>query len=229
MDTAAFLRRIGLTRHDGPSVEALFELHAAFADTVPYESVQYQLGKGGPLEPSAVAERILTREAGGYCFQLNGVFAQFLTELGYQVTMHRGGVQTMTRPARVDASHMVLTIHGLDDDPQKAWLVDVGLGDGLFSPMPLEPGLARQAPFGLRLRPSEIVDGWRLDHDPRSTLAGMDFESAVRLLRGPERHLRPALQPPVSRRARPDLRPRPHAVRGMAGRPERQLTSTDLR
>lgn len=178
MDTAAFLRRIGLTRHDGPSVEALFELHAAFADTVPYESVQYQLGKGGPLEPSAVAERILAREAGGYCFQLNGVFAQFLTELGYQVTMHRGGVQTMTRPARVDASHLVLTVHGLDDDPQKAWLVDVGLGDGLFTPMPLEAGTARQAPFELRLRPSEIVDGWRLDHDPRSTLAGMDFESA---------------------------------------------------
>ena len=105
------------------------------------------------------------------------MFAQFLTELGYQVSMHRGGVQTMTRPARVDASHLVLTVRGLDDDPPKVWLVDVGLGDGLFTPLPLEAGTYRQEPYEVRLRPSEIVDGWRLDHDPRSTLAGMDFES----------------------------------------------------
>src|SRR5262249_31798531 len=31
----------------------------------------------------------------------------------------------------------------------------------------------------LRLRPSEKTDGWRLDHDPRANLIGMDFESAT--------------------------------------------------
>ncbi|WP_328329606.1 arylamine N-acetyltransferase [Kribbella sp. NBC_00382] len=175
MDTAAFLRRIGVAEHSAPSIEGLSELHEAFVSTVPYESVQFQFGQGGSMDPEVVARRIIAREAGGYCFQLNGVLAHLLTSLGYDVTMHRGGVQTATRPAVVDASHMVLTVV-LDDEP---WLVDAGLGDGLLTPMPLQVGAtAYQEPFTLKLRESELVDGWRLDHDPRAGLVGMDFESA---------------------------------------------------
>ncbi|WBQ06300.1 arylamine N-acetyltransferase family protein [Kribbella sp. CA-293567] len=175
MDTAALLRRIGVASHPEPSVEALFALHAAFVDQVPYETVQYQFGRGGSMDPEQVAQRIIARETGGYCFQLNGVFAQLLTTLGYAVTLHRGGVQTAKRPPVVDASHLVLTVV-LDEE---TWLVDVGLGDGLLTPMPLRTGVrVRQEPFDLSLRRSDIVDGWRLDHDPRSSLTGMDFEAA---------------------------------------------------
>jgi N-hydroxyarylamine O-acetyltransferase len=177
MDTTAFLRRLGLRGHDGPSLEALTTLHAAFSDSVAYETVQYQFGQGGPLDPEAVAARIISRETGGYCFQLNGSFGALLTALGYQVTMHRGGAETTTRPAKVDASHMVLTVEGLPDAPG-LWIVDVGLGEGLIAPLPLRTERFEQEPFTLGLRPSEIVDGWRLDHDPRSSLVGMDFESA---------------------------------------------------
>jgi arylamine N-acetyltransferase len=175
MDTAAFLRHLGVAEHTEPGIEALSELHQAFVGTVPYESVQFQFGQGGPMDPEAVAQRIVAREAGGYCFQLNGVFAHLLTSLGYDVTMHRGGVQTARRPAVVDASHMVLTVV-LDDEP---WLVDAGLGDGLLTPIPLQDGATEyQDPFTLSLRKSQLVDGWRLDHDPRAGLVGMDFESA---------------------------------------------------
>ncbi|MFG1909042.1 arylamine N-acetyltransferase [Kribbella sp. NPDC048928] len=179
MDTVAFLRRIGIDGYDGPPrLEALTRLHEAFVDQVPYETVQYQLTPGGPLDPEEVAKRIVAREAGGYCFQLNGSFALLLTELGYHVQMHRGGVQTVNRPGDIDGSHLVLTVSGLVEDLERVWLVDAGLGDGLRQPMPLEPGTAEQYPFTLRLRPSEKTDGWRLDHDPRANLIGMDFESA---------------------------------------------------
>jgi arylamine N-acetyltransferase len=175
MDTAAFLRRIGVAEHPEPGIEALSELHQAFVGAVPYESVQFQFGQGGSRDPEVIAQRIIAREAGGYCFQLNGVLAHLLTSLGYDVTLHRGGVQTATRPAVVDASHMVLTVV-LDGE---TWLVDAGLGDGLLTPMPLQVGAtAYQDPFTLTLRESQLVDGWRLDHDPRAGLVGMDFESA---------------------------------------------------
>jgi N-hydroxyarylamine O-acetyltransferase len=178
MDTKALLQRIGIDRYDGPPrLEALSQLHAAFVDQVPYETVQYQLTPGGPLEPEDVAKRIIARETGGYCFQLNGTFALLLTELGYRVRMHRGGVQTVNRPGDIDGSHMVLTVSGLVEDPERHWLVDAGLGDGLRYPMPLETGEMEQYPFTVRLRPSEKTDGWRLDHDPRASLIGMDFES----------------------------------------------------
>jgi arylamine N-acetyltransferase len=74
---------------------------------------------------------------------------------------------------------MVLTVSGLVEDPDRVWLVDAGLGETLREPLPLEPGTAYQEPFNLRLRPSEKTDGWRLDHDPRANLVGMDFESAA--------------------------------------------------
>ncbi|WP_329482258.1 arylamine N-acetyltransferase [Kribbella sp. NBC_01484] len=180
MDTEAFLKRIGVTGYDGPPrLDGLSELHAAFVDQVPYESVQYQLAPGGPLDPEETAKRIIAWETGGYCFQLNGTFALLLTELGYRVTMHRGGAETPTRAGDVDASHLVLTVSGLVEDPDRVWLVDAGLGETLREPLPLEPGTAYQEPFNLRLRPSEKTDGWRLDHDPRANMVGMDFESAA--------------------------------------------------
>ncbi|MGZ0150797.1 arylamine N-acetyltransferase family protein [Kribbella sp. WER1] len=179
MDTAAFLQRIGIDAYDGPPrLEALTQLHEAFVDQVPYETVQYQVTLGGAFEPEEVAKRIVARETGGYCFQLNGTFARLLTELGYRVRMHRGGVETVNRPSVIDGSHLVLTVSGLAEDPERVWLVDAGLGDGLRHPMPLEPGESTQYPFTLRLRPSDKTDGWRLDHDPRANLIGMDFEAA---------------------------------------------------
>ncbi len=180
MDTEAFLKRIGVSGYDGPPrLDGLSELHAAFVDQVPYESVQYQLAPGGPLDPEETAKRIIAWETGGYCFQLNGTFALLLTELGYRVKMHRGGAETPTRAGDVDASHLVLTVSGLVEDPDRVWLVDAGLGETLREPLPLEPGSAYQEPFNLRLRPSEKTDGWRLDHDPRANMVGMDFESAA--------------------------------------------------
>ncbi|MEV5967759.1 arylamine N-acetyltransferase [Kribbella sp. NPDC051952] len=181
MDTEAFLRRIGVNEYDGPPrLEALSRLHAAFVDQIPYESVQFQLEPGKPLDLEETAKRIIAREIGGYCFQLNGTFALLLTELGYQVKMHRGGAETPTRPGDVDASHLVLTVSGLVDDPDRVWLVDGGLGEALLRPLPLEEGSSDyQEPFELRLRRSEKVDGWRMDHDPRANLIGMDFESAA--------------------------------------------------
>ncbi|MGC4937798.1 arylamine N-acetyltransferase family protein [Kribbella sp. DT2] len=181
MTTSEFLRRIGLEEAPaGPSVEGLFALQRAFVVSVPYESIQYQLGRGGPLDQRAVVERMITREAGGYCFQMNGAFGWLLDELGYDVTMHRGGVQTRTAPEpRVDSTHLVLTVTGLPEEPERVWLVDAGLGDGFLEPMPLEVGAtSRQTPYGFSLGPSSITTGWRLEHDARSVIAGMDFEAA---------------------------------------------------
>ncbi|GAA0595535.1 arylamine N-acetyltransferase [Kribbella sandramycini] len=175
MDSGALLRRIGFQDDGPPRVEALSRLHAAYVDQIPYESIQFQLMPGGPLDLDETARRIVERESGGYCFQLNGVLARLLTELGYRATMHAGGVETKTRPGDVDGTHLVLTVTGLVDDPERAWLVDAGLSGGLLHPIPLEAGSMRQEPFDLRLRRSVKTDGWRLDHDARASIVGMDF------------------------------------------------------
>ncbi|HEU4948027.1 MAG TPA: arylamine N-acetyltransferase [Kribbella sp.] len=179
IDVRGFLRHLGIRQPDRPSAETLFRLHAAYVETVPYESVQFQLGRKTPLDPADVAERIINRQSGGYCYQLNGAFSALLTELGYQVTLHRGGVHKRGRSAGVNGGHLVLTVTDLPETPGVTWLVDAGLGDGLHVPLPLQIGSYEQEPFTFALRPSEVTaDGWRLDHDPRGGIEGMDFARA---------------------------------------------------
>lgn len=165
-----------------PSAAALIELHRAHVRHVPYETLDFQLGRPASIDPRAAAARVIEGR-GGYCFMLNGAFWALLMALGYDVRRHRGGVQGRAEPAPVgaNANHLALTVHGLPDDGalSGSWLVDVGLGDALYEPVPLRPGRYRQGPFTYELRPSDVEpDGWRLDHDPAGSFAGMDLTMA---------------------------------------------------
>jgi arylamine N-acetyltransferase len=178
-DSTEFLRRLGIAASP-PSVGGLHELHRAFVERVPYETIEIQLGHPTTLDPLEAIDRIVHANQGGYCFHLNGAFAILLDALGYGVTLHRAGVQNhdVPRPG-IFRNHLALTVAGLADDPRTTWLVDVGLGDALHEPLPLREGEYRQGPFVYRLRPSEVAPGgWRFEHDPRGSFRAMDFDPA---------------------------------------------------
>jgi N-hydroxyarylamine O-acetyltransferase len=181
LDTAAYLRRLGVEKPGAPSAAALRALHAAHVERVAYEALEIQLRRPTTVDPYEAAERIVGRHRGGYCYHLNGAFSLLLEALGYDVVWHRAGVENHADgapPGAVLANHMALTVHGLptDDCPSGSWLVDVGLGDALHVPLPLREGEYAQPPFRFRLRRSEVEPGgWRFDHDPKGTFAGMDF------------------------------------------------------
>lgn len=174
-DLSAYLDRLGLDDPGEPSLPALRALHRAHVERVPYETLEVQLGRRITVDPRESVERVL-RGRGGYCVQLNGAFATLLAALGYDVTWHRAGVQAAVRAPASPASfapHLALTV-ALDGE---RWLVDIGLGDGLYEPLPLRPGAYRQGPFEFRLSASEVEPGgWRFDHDPRGSIAGLDVE-----------------------------------------------------
>jgi N-hydroxyarylamine O-acetyltransferase len=179
VDVPGYLRRLGLDE-TAPSADALRALHEAHARRVPYECLEIWLGRPTTVDPAESARRIL-RGRGGYCFHLNGAFSLLLRALGYRVTRHVGGVQgTAGDPAEATANHLVLTVRGLPSPaaPDGNWLVDLGMGDGIFGPLPLVPGEYQQGPFRYRLRPSESEPGgWHFDHDPRGSFVGMDFRA----------------------------------------------------
>jgi arylamine N-acetyltransferase len=175
LDVTGYLNRLGL-QAEPPSLGALRRLHAAHVERVPYESLEIQLGRPTSLDPVASAERIL-RGRGGYCYHLNGAFSALLTALGYQVTRHLAGVQSVAKDeAGIHRNHLALTVSGLPEAPETSWLADVGLGDGLHQPIPLREGEYAQGPHTYRLRPSEVAPGgWRFEHDPAGSFLGMDF------------------------------------------------------
>jgi N-hydroxyarylamine O-acetyltransferase len=180
VDVPGYLRRLGVGETP-PSAAALRALHEAHARRVPYECLEIWLGRRTTVDPAESARRIV-RGRGGYCFHLNGAFSLLLRALGYRVTRHVGGVQGAADQPKITANHLVLTVRGLPspEAPDGNWLVDLGMGDGIFGPLPLVPGEYRQGPFRYRLRPSEVEPGgWRFDHDPRGSFAGMDFRAGA--------------------------------------------------
>jgi len=180
VDVPGYLARLGLPDPGQPSVTALFALHRAHVERVPYENLEIQLNCPTTVDGDESVERIVRRRRGGYCYHLNGAFAALLSALGYRVRWHVGGVQnSLDDPAPgATGNHLALTVHGLaaPESPDGVWFVDVGLGDALYEPLPLRPGVFRQGPFTFALdRSSAVPFGWRFDHDPSGSFAGMDF------------------------------------------------------
>lgn len=185
---AAYLGLLGVqaTAVDLPT---LTTLHRAHVEKVPYSTLEMVLRRRTPADVESSVARVLERR-GGYCFHLNTAFGWLLTELGYEVTHHRAGVQgrSAREPVGADGTHLALTVQLRREG---RWLVDVGLGSALHGPLPLRPGTVRDGDLDLRLRPSEVVaDGWRLDHDPRAlSFVGVDVDPApVTLTAAVERH-----------------------------------------
>ena len=176
VDVDGYLRRLAIESVPGPTVDGLFALHRAHVETVPYETLEIQLGRPTTVDPESSAARIIAGR-GGYCYHLNGAFSLLLSALGFDVSRHVGGVFSNPETAvGASGSHLALTVRVGDLE----WFVDVGLGDALYSPMPLRVGAVRQGPFTYRLERSPMVDGgWRFWHAPEAgSFAGMDFAPA---------------------------------------------------
>ncbi|TQM83125.1 arylamine N-acetyltransferase [Saccharothrix saharensis] len=196
LDVPVFLRRLGVADAEPPGVAALTRLHRAFVERVPYETVEVQLGRLTSIDPLDSVARVLAG-GGGYCFHLNAAFGELLRALGYRVTRHPGGVQTSgdVEPA-ITRNHLALTVHDLPDSDD-TWLVDVGLGDGLHSPLPLRAGVHHQGPFTFELAPSAAAPGaWQLRHDPRGSFFAMHFApDAVGMDHFADRHVHLSTSP----------------------------------
>lgn len=176
----AYLQRLG-QHAEPPSVDALFRLHRAHAERVPWETLWIHLGDRWSTDLDESISRIASRRRGGYCFHLNGAFGELLRALGYDVTRHVGGVHGPGGASEAEmTNHLVLTVQSLptDANPRGEWYVDVGLGDTLHEPLPLAGGEHRQGPYALLLEEtSGAVGDWHLTPDPACSFAGMAWRS----------------------------------------------------
>ena len=173
-------------------------LHRAHVERVAYETLWIHTGDARGIEPLASVDAILAGR-GGYCFQLNGAFALLLESLGYDVSLHVGGVHGPDGPSTAEmGNHLVLHVHGLEaDDPSRTWYVDAGLGDALHEPLLLQPLSVVQGPFTLGLEPT--LDGpgeWHLTHDPAGSFTGMSWhERPATMDAFAERHIELSTSP----------------------------------
>ena len=157
MDPSGYLERIG-HRLDVPrSPESLASLMDHHLRRVPFENLDIHLGVPISLELANLYDKIVVRRRGGFCYELNGLFAWLLREMGFEVDMLAARVIGSDGGLGIEYDHMVLLVR-LEDD----WLVDVGFGDGHRTPLALRIDVAQHDPAG-QFRIAESEQGLRLD------------------------------------------------------------------
>lgn len=153
MDAGAYLRRI---RYDGrtePTAETLRALHVAHLVAVPFENLSIHIGEPIVLDDAALFEKIVIRRRGGFCYELNGLFAALLRAFGFDVSLLSARARGTSGEFGPEFDHMALLVRL--DEP---WLADVGFGDCFLEPIRLGAGASQ--PPGWHL--SEARGEWLL-------------------------------------------------------------------
>jgi len=135
MDVDAYLRRIEYDGPRQPSAEVLRDLHRQHLFTVPFENLDIPLRTPIRLELELLYDKIVTRRRGGFCYELNGLFAALLTTLGFNVQMLSARVRREDGGFGPEFDHMLLKVQ-----LEGPWLADVGFGDSFVNPIPFHAG-----------------------------------------------------------------------------------------
>ncbi len=133
MDVAAYLRRINYDGPVAPTAETLRRLHVAHLLCVPFENLSIHWREPITLTDEALFEKIVGRRRGGFCYELNGLFAALLRALGFDVAMLSAGVMNGGGEFGPDYDHMALLV-----TLGERWLADVGFGDSFREPLLLD-------------------------------------------------------------------------------------------
>ncbi|MFC5814969.1 arylamine N-acetyltransferase family protein [Nonomuraea harbinensis] len=148
LDLDAYLDRIGHGGPRTPSAATLRAVHRAHVTAIPFENLDVVLGRGIPLDPKSLQDKMVTGGRGGYCHEHNLLFAAALERLGFPVTRLLARIRLGGR-SHLPRSHAMLLVTA----DGRRWLADVGFGgDGLVEPMPFaEESTASAGPWRWRL------------------------------------------------------------------------------
>ena len=155
MDIRTYLERIGYDKPVRLDIESLFGLHRTHLLTVPFENLDIQQGKPIQLSERALWDKIVIRKRGGFCYELNGLFAWLLKQIGFEVRYLNARVYNNKGTRGREFDHLTLLVRIPSQDVN--WLADVGFGDSFFEP--LRFGYNGEQLQGSRAYRLETVDG----------------------------------------------------------------------
>lgn len=180
MSRLAYLQRIQHNRSLTANAATLRTLQLAHLQHVPFENLDIHLKRPITLHLPSLFEKIVTRRRGGFCYELNGLFAWLLEALGFHVTHLSASDAHDDGAFGPEFDHLVLLVNCPADGDDIPWLVDVGWGDTFCEPLRID--LTGEQPQGSR--------SYRLDqHEGNYLLWQRDYDGYL------ERHYRFTLQP----------------------------------
>ena len=143
IDTAAYLARIGFRDPVVPTEETLRALHLAHLLTVPFENLDVHLGRPIVLDEALLFDKIVRRRRGGFCYELNGLFAALPRAIGFDVALLAARFPRDDGRPAPETDHLVLLVRAPEGGTRL--LTDVGAGRDSFA-HPLRVGTAAAQP-----------------------------------------------------------------------------------
>lgn len=124
---------------------------------VPFENLDIGQKRSILLAEGALWNKIIVQKRGGFCYELNGLFARLLQEIGFDVAYLNARVFNGQGELGIDFDHLALLVN--IPGQSERWLADVGFGDSFHEPLKFdEPG---EQPQGLRVyRLEQTRDGY---------------------------------------------------------------------
>ena len=178
MNIPDYLSRMGLKIPPPPTLDGLHLLQDHHMRHVPFENLNILLGRPLDLSEPALFDKIVLGKRGGYCFELNTLYAALLSEIGFEPVPMLARVWLRDPVDIPPRTHLVnrVNIDGQD------WITDVGFGGRAARvPLKIEDGyevadgdgricIAADANFGYRI--SRFQDGaWADQYTIETNLA----------------------------------------------------------
>lgn len=158
MDVDRYLDRIGFDGVRDPSLQLLRALHVAHLSSVPFENLSIHSKERIELSSEWLFDKIVARRRGGFCYELNGLFAELLLALGFRVDRLAAQVYKQDRELGIPFDHLCLRVE-LEGE---AFLADVGFGECFVLPLRFEDGEQQDGRTRFRI---EDHDLWMLDRE----------------------------------------------------------------
>jgi len=129
-----YLLRIGINDKPEITLPFLKKLHRQHLLTVPFENLSIYYGEPIILETKKIFEKLVDRNRGGFCYELNGLCFDLLISLGFNAKMISARPVNNKGIPGPEFDHMAI-ITGLNDEE---FLCDVGFGELFIEPVKIK-------------------------------------------------------------------------------------------
>ena len=143
MNTAEYLNRINYTGSTEPVLENLKKIQQAHLYSVPFENLDIYHGKRIVLDTTY--EKVVKKNRGGFCYELNSIYYELLKSLGFDVRLISARVHDSEKKEfGPEFDHMCI----IANFGGEKYITDVGFGDFVIHPLKIEYDNVQQDPGG---------------------------------------------------------------------------------
>ncbi|WP_312554574.1 arylamine N-acetyltransferase family protein [Empedobacter brevis] len=134
MNIDQYLKRINFLTSPKVDLKTLIELQHFHLKTVPFENLDIHFNNPIVLNIEHIYDKVINKNRGGFCYELNGLFYYLLHQIGFKVKMISAQVHIKDGVYSDEFDHMgiIVDIEGV------SYLVDVGFGKFSLSPLKIE-------------------------------------------------------------------------------------------